>query len=292
MIVLGSSFNRSFRRILKVDLQDIFQRFTFDNNICSVVLEFDPNFLPNKFISSSRRLLMRKPSTKWRMQPVQGNKRQLPPWMMQKVGASATATHVSDSVETNSSTKKGDIIKANATKKDTHKSEPSNLRAKCEVKERKKLDQQEGKVTQKKRKGDKSKDRDQRSSIKKRKKLEDPSHGCYDVNPVRDDAMDLTVEDLMTIAEQYVKDYENKDRKERSSRQRDPAQDMLDLFLGPLLRKTLEKEKIKSVVENAKITHEFSRQSQDKLAGEEMVPLMKKRNTLKDKVAMFLDQDM
>jgi len=143
---------------------------------------------------------------------------------------------------------------------------------------------------------------------------------------------------------QYVKDYENKDRKERSSRQReskwqfqdtnetgttldsscenrissgsgredlsnststtgeliatstsqtgDPAQDMLDLFLGPLLRKTLEKEKIKSVVENAKITHEFSRQSQDKLAGEEMVPLMKKRNTLKDKVAMFLDQDM
>ncbi|XP_028188284.1 uncharacterized protein LOC114374792 [Glycine soja] len=275
---------------------------------------------------------------------VEGNKRQLPPWMMQKVGASATATHVSDSVETNSSTKKGDIIKANATKKDTHKSEPSNLRAKCEVKGRKKLDQQEGKVTQKKRKGDKSKDRDKRSSIKKRKKLEDPSHGCYDVNPVRDDAMDLTVEDLMAIAEQYVKDYENKDRKERSSRQReskwqfqdtnetgttldsscenrissgsgredlsnststtgeliatstsqtgDPAQDMLDLFLGPLLRKTLEKEKIKSVVENAKITHEFSRQSQDKLAGEEMVPLMKKRNTLKDKVAMFLDQDM
>ncbi|KHN05420.1 uncharacterized protein LOC114378252 isoform X1 [Glycine soja] len=282
---------------------------------------------------------------------VEGSKRQLPPWMMQKVGA--TATHVSDSnnaVETNCYIKKGDIIKTNATKKD-HKSESSkrssNLRAKCEVMGRKKLDQQDGssdKVTQKKRKGDRSKDRDQRSSIKKRKKLEDPSHGCYDVSPVSDDAMDLTLEDLMAIAEQYVKDYENKDRKEISSRQHeskwqfqvtnetghtldspcknenssksgredlshftsttgeliatstsqtgDPAQDMLDLFLGPLLRKTLEKEKSKSIVKNVEITHEFTRQSQDKLAGEEIVPLTKKRNTFKDKVAMFLDQDM
>ena len=53
---------------------------------------------------------------------VEGSKRQLPPWMMQKVGA--TATHVSDSnnaVETNCYIKKGDIIKTNATKKD-HKS--------------------------------------------------------------------------------------------------------------------------------------------------------------------------
>ena len=142
---------------------------------------------------------------------VEGSKRQLPPWMMQKVGA--TATHVSDSnnaVETNCYIKKGDIIKTNATKKD-HKSESSkrnsNLRAKCEVMGRKKLDQQDGssdKVTQKKRKGDRSKDRDQRSSIKKRKKLEDPSHGCYDVSPVSDDAMDLTLEDLMAIAEQVI----------------------------------------------------------------------------------------
>ncbi|TKY67699.1 hypothetical protein E2542_SST10594 [Spatholobus suberectus] len=288
---------------------------------------------------------------------VEGSKRQLPTWMMQKVGA--TAAHVSDSdnaVETNCSIRKGDIITDNATKKD-HKSEPSrrksNLRAKCEVKGRKKLDQQDGScenvaLTQKKKKKvEKCKDGDQRS-LKKRKKLEDPSHGSYDVYSVQassDDAMDLTVEDLMAIAEQYVKDYENKDRKEISSRQReskwlfqvtnetgttldspcenknssrsgmealsnststtgeliatntsqtgDPAQDMLDLFLGPLLRKTLEKEeRSKSIVENVEITHEFTRPSQDELAGEEIVPLMKKRNTLKDKVAMFLDQDM
>lgn len=288
---------------------------------------------------------------------VEGSKRQLPPWMKQKVGA--PATHVSDSgnaVETNCSINKGEVIKINAAKKD-QKSGPSrrksSLRAKCGVKGRKKLDQQDGSsdnVTQKKKeKGEKSKDRDQRSSIKKRRKLEDPSHGCSDdVYPVQassDDAMDLTVEDLMVIAEQYVKDYENKDRKEKSGRQReskwqflvtnetgtavdspcenkyssgsaredlssststtgeliatstsltgDPAQDMLELFLGPLLKTTREKEeKSKSVVQNVEITHEFTRQSQDELAGEEIVPLMKKRNTLKDMVAMFLDQDM
>ncbi|CAJ1933773.1 unnamed protein product [Sphenostylis stenocarpa] len=275
--------------------------------------------------------------------------------MMQKVGA--TVIHASDSskaVETNCSMKKVDNITANATKKD-YKSEPSrrkpNLRTMCDVNRRKKLDQKDGRgnrVTQKKKKSDKSNDRDQRSSTKKRKKLEDPSHGCYDVYQVQassDDAVDLTVEDLMVIAEQYVNEYENKDRKEISSRQResklefqvryetgttldspcenknssesgredlsnststtdeviatntsqtgDPAQDILNLFLGPLLRKTLEKEeKNKSIVENAKITHDFTWQSQDELAGEEMVPLMKKRNTLKDKVAMFLDQDL
>ncbi|RDY07435.1 hypothetical protein CR513_08461, partial [Mucuna pruriens] len=283
------------------------------------------------------------------MHSVEGSKRQLPPWMMQRVGA----THVSDSdnaVETNCSIKRGDIITANATEKD-HKSESSRrkskLRAKCEVKGRKKLGQQDGShdnvTPKKKKKSDKSKDRDQRSSTKKREELEDPSH-VYPVQASSDDAVDLTVEDLMAIAEQYVKDYENKDRKEISSRQReskwqyqvtnetgttldfpcenknssgsgrealsnsasttgelfatstsqtgDPAQDMLDLFLGPLLRKTLEKEKSKSIVENVEITHQFTRQSQDELAGEEIVPLMKKRNTLKDKVAMFLDQDI
>lgn len=69
-----------------------------------------------------------------------------------------------------------------------------------------------------------------------------------------------------------------------------PAQDMLDLLLGPLLRKTIEKEeKSKSSVESVVVTHEFMRQSQNEIVGEEMVPLVKKRNTLKDKVAMLLD---
>ena len=39
--------NRASKAGTDVDLQDIFQRFSFDN-ICSVVLGFDPNCLPNK----------------------------------------------------------------------------------------------------------------------------------------------------------------------------------------------------------------------------------------------------
>ncbi|WVZ03370.1 hypothetical protein V8G54_024176 [Vigna mungo] len=275
---------------------------------------------------------------------VEGSKRQLPSWMMQKVGA--TVIHLSDSdnaVESNCSMKKVDDIATYATENDP-KSRPSrrksNLRAKCD-------DGSLSKATQKKKKSAKLIDRDQRSSTKKRKKLEDMSHGCDDVYQVQtssDDAVDLTVEDLLVIAEQCVNEYENKDRKEISSRQSeskwefqvthetgttldspcenrnpsytrkdvlsnstsqtgevidtstsrtgDPAQDMLNLFLGPLLSKTLEKEKSKHIVENAKITHEFTRQSQDELGGEERVPLMKKRNTLKDKVTMFLEQDL
>ena len=71
----------------------------------------------------------------------------------------------------------------------------------------------------------------------------------------------------------------------------DPAQDMLDLLFGPLLKKPLEKEeeKNKSLVGGLESTSEFTRKSKDDLVGEEMFPLMKKRSTLRDKVAMLLD---
>jgi hypothetical protein len=44
-----------------------------------------------------------------------------------------------------------------------------------------------------------------------------------------------------------------------------------------------EPEKSEYVLESLEITHEFTRQSQKELVGE-MAPLIKKRNTLKDKV--------
>lgn len=69
------------------------------------------------------------------------------------------------------------------------------------------------------------------------------------------------------------------------SRTGDPAQDMLDLFLGPLLKKPLEEKKqFAFVTEDVKFVHEFKKQCQ-----EEMVPLTKKKSSLKDKVAVFLD---
>lgn len=68
----------------------------------------------------------------------------------------------------------------------------------------------------------------------------------------------------------------------------DPAQDMLDLFLGPLLKKPL-KEENKSFMKDAAFAYEIERLSQNVVSGEEMGPLMKKKSSLKDKVAMFLD---
>ncbi|OVA01140.1 hypothetical protein BVC80_8819g19 [Macleaya cordata] len=70
----------------------------------------------------------------------------------------------------------------------------------------------------------------------------------------------------------------------------DPTQDMLDLFLGPLLRKPqTEERKFESVTEDITLDCEFRKQNQSENLGKEVVPLMKKKSSLKDKVAMFFD---
>lgn len=66
-----------------------------------------------------------------------------------------------------------------------------------------------------------------------------------------------------------------------------PTQDMLDLFLGPLLKKTQEKEK--EITEEINFTHEVKKQPCSVVLGEEPPVVMKKKTSLKDKVAMFLD---
>lgn len=68
----------------------------------------------------------------------------------------------------------------------------------------------------------------------------------------------------------------------------DPAQDMLDLFLGPWLKKPIEEEKKKSNVEGMEFTHQFTRTSDEEFSREETVPMMKKKSSLRDKVAMLL----
>ncbi|XP_068333718.1 uncharacterized protein [Pyrus communis] len=82
-----------------------------------------------------------------------------------------------------------------------------------------------------------------------------------------------------------------------SSGRDDPAQDMLDLFLGPLLKKTVEKEtkekdrKAQMLTENMTFSQEFKRQSESSVIREEIppAPIVKKKSSLRDKVAMFLD---
>ncbi|KAL3522873.1 hypothetical protein ACH5RR_015707 [Cinchona calisaya] len=69
-----------------------------------------------------------------------------------------------------------------------------------------------------------------------------------------------------------------------------PTQDMLDLFLGPLLKKTQEQDKEGGLIaEETKFTYEAKRQHRSGVLGEEPVVLVKKKSSLKDKVAMFLD---
>ncbi|MED6156384.1 hypothetical protein PIB30_013875 [Stylosanthes scabra] len=49
-------YHASSKAGTQVDLQDIFQRFTFDN-ISSIALGFDPNSLPNKFTNESQQII-------------------------------------------------------------------------------------------------------------------------------------------------------------------------------------------------------------------------------------------
>ncbi|RZC57960.1 hypothetical protein C5167_005264, partial [Papaver somniferum] len=68
------------------------------------------------------------------------------------------------------------------------------------------------------------------------------------------------------------------------SRTGDSTQDMLDLFLGPLLRipQTAEK-KSESITEDFNLARESRKQKRSEVYGEEVVPLTKKKSSLKDK---------
>lgn len=70
----------------------------------------------------------------------------------------------------------------------------------------------------------------------------------------------------------------------------DPAQDMLDLLLGPLLKKPAwEENKIGLIKEDMTFAGDITKQRQNNIGTEVVVPLTKKKSSLKDKVAMFLD---
>lgn len=215
---------------------------------------------------------------------VEGSRRQLPPWMLPKVVA-----------------ENGDI---RCDQKKVISKRKLNSKAKCDGKGKVNLDERnesgDNVNEKKKKKSNISRDSAPRRSTRKRKNLEDLGHGSSDrdhvcqVRASSDDDVELTVEDLMEIAEQYVKDYKDKETREAvrrqcepkwklratkeaatdldsphenkksSSLERDdlytfsltageviptstsqidhPAQNMLDVFLGPLLRTTFEKE--------------------------------------------------
>ncbi|KAI3501952.1 hypothetical protein L1887_29981 [Cichorium endivia] len=68
----------------------------------------------------------------------------------------------------------------------------------------------------------------------------------------------------------------------------DPAQDMLDLLLGPLLKKPVRKEESTSIKDMV-VTHEVKNQQYDAVVSNKPVTLTKKKSSLRDAVAMLLD---
>ena len=75
-----------------------------------------------------------------------------------------------------------------------------------------------------------------------------------------------------------------------TSRTGDPAQDMLELLLGPLLRKPQAGERtLDTLRKDMAIACDFGEDISSQAGVEQEVPLTKKRSSLKDKVAMFLE---
>ncbi|XP_060184548.1 uncharacterized protein LOC132614179 [Lycium barbarum] len=151
-----------------------------------------------------------------------------------------------------------------------------------------------------------------------------------------DDDEDLTVEDLMSIAKEYVNESEQAaSNKEKSGPMEDaismslgslsdievdnqslrretnfdsisiqertidapppkvkmsenPTQDMLDLFLGPLLKKTHEEKRVEQVREEMNFACDLNKNKQSDPSGDRPV-VVKKKSSLKDKVALLLD---
>ncbi|XP_030550242.1 uncharacterized protein LOC115755095 [Rhodamnia argentea] len=178
------------------------------------------------------------------------------------------------------------------------------------------------------------------SVLQKRRKTKSPvAEGDEELTTfASDDDVELTVEDLMSIAEEIIasnKDVEQQrqhlGRSETSMRGSgnvkqysldagaihneildeakhknnsngvqageetivsikgtgDPAREMLDLFLGPWLRKPVEEEKMSQFVADEVISMQDQKKESHGVVSAEAASPLKKKSSLKDKVAMF-----
>lgn len=153
-------------------------------------------------------------------------------------------------------------------------------------------------------------------------------------SPDEDDE-DLTMDDLLNIANEFVKDEKDRGQQKKSDAEQivhkqcapttisrsepadsvvmsetvnrlpaheetvschnlsstgDPAQDMLDLLLGPLLTQPPKEEKKADIITDEMIIeHQLRKQNQKVHINDAAIPLAKKKTSLRDKVAMFLD---
>ncbi|KAJ7942723.1 Serine/threonine-protein kinase dhkG [Quillaja saponaria] len=292
-----------------------------------------------------------------------GKKRHLPPWMLGV--ADAVRVNESDNGDGNKYERDNMTLsqtcnsKANTGVTLPRKADIIHTRetlgtnccslAKCEMKRKRKSSQQDahgdGNIPYKKKKKNNVLGIKVRKSFARKRKneMDSGSANCEEflVHPLSDDDMDLKMEEMMAIAEEYVKADKNMKQEKASDRgpenryparnpcrielgdapdapvnekistfpatavlyssvgkvvsnnnasqTGDPAQDMLGLFLGPLLKKPLDEDKYKCMTEDLTIAYKFNCQNEDNVVGEQMVPLAKKKSSLKGKVAMLLD---
>ncbi|GLT67849.1 hypothetical protein SLA2020_401270 [Shorea laevis] len=73
-----------------------------------------------------------------------------------------------------------------------------------------------------------------------------------------------------------------------TSRTGDPVQDMLDLYLGHLLNKPVEEQRTESITKDVAVANDLEKQSLNDVQ-EERVPTLKKKRSLRDKVALLFD---
>ncbi|KAH0757038.1 hypothetical protein KY290_020531 [Solanum tuberosum] len=120
---------------------------------------------------------------------------------------------------------------------------------------------------------------------------------------------DLTVEDLMSIAKEYVNENEQAtsgkgksgptedaismsigslNASPKLNMSENPTQDMLDLFLGPLLKKTHEEKRVELVREEMSLARDLNKKTRSN-PSEDRPVMVKKKSSLKDKVSLFLD---
>jgi hypothetical protein len=166
------------------------------------------------------------------------------------------------------------------------------------------------------------------SAPKKRRTVKKPFENSFEESEdlsSKEDDEDLTLEDLMSIAKEIVKDDKNNELQRQKPPQTeiaevevhtqvninevadsyqnsadvcsrmtsDPAEDMLDLLIGRHLRRNPienDKKKIRSTTDDMRLAQQSRIQKQSDVCVEKpVIPLAKKKTSLRDKVAAFLD---
>ncbi|KAL4570031.1 hypothetical protein LXL04_025680 [Taraxacum kok-saghyz] len=268
-------------------------------------------------------------------------KRRLPSWMTAASTANKPTktldldpddiiTNQEVNIVTKSTKPKAKVLIHKHKKEVSPSSDTKSLLVKCETKRKKRETVEKEAIEPHDFKQEKKKLRRVKTEVEEphisRKKKEDNSQSSDE------DDEDLTMDDLLTIAQQFVENDKRDTGQQKSSEKLlkrknsshssssvntnsiiapqdtkppiqstenttstdiltmtgDPAQDMLDLLLGPLLKKPIPKKEV-TLYEDMIVPHEVKNHEHDPIVSNKPVDFTKKKSSLRDAVAMFLD---